>query len=372
MAWVVASREQPLGRLEERVMTKHTQVAEGVLARVKIMKVYVKAGSRAEELRNPALPRAASLAGEIAPGVPASPAHDLRFRGGRTISRLSYLNFFVGGAGSWTQSDVDSINQALAGAMSDPPLNNVMRQYFSNQPITTTFLGSHFVGESRPELVTETAAKGLVAMLFKGGQLAGLDFPNAVVNLMLPAGTVLTDGTGAGKAAMRVAAKRPDAKGSPESEEASSLAGLGGYHGSVDVGATRVYYAVGVYSQVLAGGKENGIAVFDAPWKNVVATFYHELNEARTDPDVDQAIATNTVDGVIGWNSDDGEECGDFPVFEAGRLRSLALVFQQVALASGASAPVQFQYSNAVHGPEGPIAQPHSLSIPHEIAGAIA
>lgn len=21
------------------------------------------------------------------------------------------------------------------------------------------------------------------------------------------------------------------------------------------------------------------------PWKNVVATFYHELNEARTDPD---------------------------------------------------------------------------------------
>jgi hypothetical protein len=27
--------------------------------------------------------------------------------------------------------------------------------------------------------------------------------------------------------------------------------------------------------------------VFDQPWKNVLATFYHELNEARTDPDVD-------------------------------------------------------------------------------------
>jgi len=34
----------------------------------------------------------------------------------------------------------------------------------------------------------------------------------------------------------------------------------------------------------------NGIPVFDEPWKNVVATFYHELNEARTDADVEDAI----------------------------------------------------------------------------------
>ena len=79
------------------------------------------------------------------------------------------------------QSDVDSINQALAAAMADASLNNVIRQYFSNQPISTTFLGSHFVGQKRPKLVTQTAAKDLVRKLFQGGQLAGLDFPNTVV-----------------------------------------------------------------------------------------------------------------------------------------------------------------------------------------------
>jgi hypothetical protein len=32
----------------------------------------------------------------------------------------------------------------------------------------------------------------------------------------------------------------------------------------------------------------NGIPAFDESWKNVVATFYHELVEARTDADVEQ------------------------------------------------------------------------------------
>jgi hypothetical protein len=346
-------------------MTKHADMKRSPATRVKIMKVYARPGSDAEKLRNPRLHRAAARPDELAPGLQPTPEHDLKFRGGRTIAQLSYLNFFVGGAGSWTQSDVDSVNQALAGAMADPSLNNVMRQYFANQPISTTFLGSHFVGQQRPKLVTETAAKDLVRKLFQGGQLAGLDFPNTVVCLMLPSGTVLTDGTGPGKA--RKSEEGKEKPGTPEKEEASSLAGLGGYHGSVDVGNTRIYYGVGVYSQKLPSGKENGIAVFDLPWKNIVATFYHELNEARTDPDVDQAIDTNTTDGVIGWNSDSGEECGDFPVFEAGDLGSLALVFQQVSLANGGSAPIQFQYSNAVHGPEGPISQPHALLIALEI-----
>jgi hypothetical protein len=328
------------------------------------MKVFVKYGSKAEKLRNPSFMRAALRPEEIAGGFPPTPDHDLKFRGGHTIAQLSYINFFVGGSSSWMQSDVDSINQALAAAMTEASLNNVMRQYFSNQPISTTFLGSHFVGQKRPKLVTETAAKDLVRKLFQGGQLAGIDFPNTVVCLMLPNGTVLTDGTEPG-----AAHKREDEKekpGTPEAEEASSLEGLGGYHGSVDVGSKRLYYAIGVYSQRLAG-KENGIVVFDVPWKNVVATFYHELNEARTDPDVDQAIETNATDGVIGWNSDSGEECGDFPVFEAQGEGSLALVFQQISLAQGGSAPIQFQYSNAVHGPEGPISQPHPLQIALEI-----
>jgi hypothetical protein len=117
-----------------------------------------------------------------------------------------------------------------------------------------------------------------------------------------------------------------------------------------------VYYAVGVYSEVLAGGITNGIPAFDAPWKNVVATFYHELNEARTDPDVEEANRTGSIN-LVGWTSRSGEECGDFPVFEA---NPLSKVFQEVPLVDGGrTVPVQFQYSNAVHGPEGPIPAPH-------------
>jgi Resolvase, N terminal domain len=74
-----------------------------------------------------------------------------------------------------------------------------------------------------------------------------------------------------------------------------------------------VYYSVGVYSQTEADGTVNGIPVFDQPWKNVVATFYHELNEARTDADVEGAIRAGNspnANSFLGWISDQGEECG--------------------------------------------------------------
>jgi hypothetical protein len=336
--------------------------------RMKIMRVVVRPGSVAEKKRHPRglMPRPAPDV--LAPGFRATPQHDLRYRGGHTIAHLQYLNFFVGGAASWAQGDVDNISGALARAMSDERLNNVMRQYFSNQPITTKFLGSHYTGSKRPALVTETSAKKLVAELWTNGQLGGIDVRNTVVNILLPRGTVLTDGSGKGRLDEDGTPKKRRRRGAPEAEEASSLEGLGGYHGSVDVSGRRIYFAVGVYSERLANGRENGIAVFDASRQNVVATFYHELNEARTDPDVDDAIRTGRVKGVIGWNSDEGEECGDFPVYEAGQLGNLALAFQQVHGAGAGALPVQLQYSNAVHGPEGPIDEPHHLQIPHEMA----
>lgn len=104
----------------------------------------------------------------------------------------------------------------------------------------------------------------------------------------------------------------------------------------------------------------NGIPVFSEPWKNVVATLYHELNEARTDPDVEDAIRNPydpNAERYLGWTSDRGEECGDYPIEEVGQLR---IIVREVPLTDGSGlVPVQFQYSNAVHGPEGPIPQPH-------------
>lgn len=323
---------------------------------MKLMRVLVRPRSVAEAKRHPATRRGPQPKA-LAPGFQPTPQHDLKFRGGRTISHLAYANFFVGGAAAWQKTDVDNINRALAAAMSDTKLNNVMCQYFANQTITTTFLGSHFLGTKKPVKVTERSATKMIADLFNGGQLKDVSFSSTVINLLLPSGTILTDGTGPGK-------DNDDddshPAGAPDAEEASSLEGLGGYHGSVDTGHQRIYYSVGVFSERLPNGRENGIAVFDQPWKNVVATFYHELNEARTDPDVDEAIKTGKVDGVIGWNSDDGEECGDFPVFEAEDAGSLSLVFRDVPV-QGGTAPIQLQYSNAVHGPEGPIAAPHAI-----------
>jgi hypothetical protein len=339
------------------------------------MKVFVRPGSEAHRMRSTAPGQSRARADEIAAPFQPQPSKDLKFRGGKTIPHLKYLNFYVGGKASWDQSDADSIDTTLANAMSDPRLNNVMRQYFANAPITTTFLGTQFVGSKRPRLVTQTSVKNLVKALFNGGQLSGVDFPSTVLNFLLPKGTVLTDGTGPGQQHEdddndeRGRGSRRTAKvaGAPEREQASSLAGLGGYHGSADIGQNRIYYSVGVFSQILPNGRENGIAIFTPAWKNVVATFYHELNEARTDPDVDIAIETGEVQGNIGWNSDDGEECGDFPVDEAGQIGDFTTVFQEVTVQGGGTSPVQFQYSNAVHGPEGPIALPHIAASPHEI-----
>jgi hypothetical protein len=114
----------------------------------------------------------------------------------------------------------------------------------------------------------------------------------------------------------------------------------------------KVYYSVGVFSDVLDNGTRNSIIAFDEPWKNVAGTFYHELCEARTDPDVEEANNTRNR-SLIGWTSRQGEEIGDFPIFED---RSLRRVFAEVPLANGrGNVPVQFQYSNRIHGPERPL-----------------
>jgi hypothetical protein len=146
-------------------------------------------------------------------------------------------------------------------------------------------------------------------------------------------------------------------------EESSSLEGLGGYHGSIRRSGVAICYTVDTYSERRPDGFRNGIPVFAEPWKNVVATVYHELNEASTDPDVEDAIRNASdpaAERFLGWTSDRGEECGDVPVEE---VRQLSEVVREVPLADGSgTVPVQFQYSNAVHGPEGPIPEPHRLN----------
>ncbi len=94
---------------------------------------------------------------------------------------------------------------------------------------------------------------------------------------------------------------------------------------------------------------DNGIPAFDQPWKSVVATFYHELNEARTDAAVEDVNATG--DGhLLGWYSQTGEgEIGDLPINEA---QDIGLVFKEVPLSDGSgTVPIQLMWSNAADGP---------------------
>lgn len=320
------------------------------------MNVYVARGSSAEK----AFRERAAIPEAIVPGIPPTPAHDLKNHGGKIIQDLRFTNFYIG-ADAWNHSDIANIDKALAAAMSDQDLNSVMVQYFPG-PISSTFDGSQNLPGPAPQIMSQGDIEQLVSTLYSQNKFSGHDLTSTVFNFLLPPGTVLnTDITTTG-AQQKKSPARSTRVVIPHDED-DSLHGLGGYHGSVHVSSTdTVYYSIGVYSETEADGTVNGIPVFDQPWKNVVATFYHELNEARTDADVEDAIRAGNdpnAENFLGWTSDQGEECGDFPVFEANN--DLTEVFQEVPLTDNSgTVPVQFQYSNAVHGPEGPIPQPHS------------
>jgi hypothetical protein len=323
-------------------------MADSKSSRPRPMNVFVRPGSKAELVcrryaakqkvsPKPELPQAEALAS----GFRRHTELNLQDNGGPIIRDLVYTNFFVGGSQAWNPQDIQKIDNSLSAAMSDQHLNNVLIQYFRGAPsITTTFRPSTILTDASPQSMSQAEVEALVTSLRNQGKLAGFDFANTVFNFLLPRGIVLTIDDGSGDEAPRAI--------SGETEEAaSSLNGLGGFHGSVNVAGNTVLYAVGVFSE-----GDNGIVAFDQSWKNVVATFYHELVEARTDAGVE--------DNSVAWVNQEtpSEEIGDIPMTLAGG--NLSKVMKEVALADGSgTVPIQFMWSNAVGGPEGPIAKAH-------------
>jgi hypothetical protein len=342
---------------------------------VRPLRVFVGHGTKAEKGFRSRMSMPETEA--IAPGVAPTPGHDLVFHGGHTIQDLVFTNFYVGGSAAWNASDIQDIDEALAAAMSDANLNNVMVQYFAPGKITSAFKPSQVLSGPPPKVVSQGDVEALALQLFQAGTLNGFDFISTVFNFMLPSGTILNTDTAPTNGAIAAQLEMPTdvKKGVPADDEEDSTQGLGGYHGSVHAGSGTnsqiVYYAVGVYSETLPDGTVNGIPVFDQSWKNVVATFYHELNEARTDADVEDAIRAGSDPSAtkfLGWTSKQGEECGDFPVAEA---NPLSQVFQEVHITDNSgTVPVQFQYSDAVHGPEGPRPTPDPFAGQAKAKGA--
>jgi hypothetical protein len=227
-------------------------------------------------------------------------AENLEFFGGKTLPRLEWTHVYLG---RWAAADRRHLDTALPAALNDARLNGVLAQYFPKQTIVSVFRGSE-TGPMPSRLMDKPAVEKIV------GSLA-LD---SLAVLLLPRGVVLSDG------------------------DVTSEHGLGGYHGSV----ARRYYAVSVYSE-----GTNGIVAFDAPWKNVCATVYHELQEARTDPDVEDAIRTGESK-YLGWYSPRGGEIGDIPIATS----PLHEVMREVPLADGSgTVPVQLMWSNKDEAP---------------------
>jgi hypothetical protein len=304
------------------------QVRPGSLAE---SRYYLRAALPGGTLRRP---RA------IVAGIDPAPVEDLIYFGGKVVPQMEFQNIYLGGAASWSDEDVDSIDNAILRAMRRKELNNVVAQYFPGATLGCDMRESFVVDEAKPRRLDERDVQAQVIAMYDSGLLKKSSLGSCLFNLILPSGTVLRFDT------------------------SSSLQGLGGYHGSVHFQRAgkriTLYYSANVYSQRLADGRENGIAVFDKPWKNVVGTLYHELNEFRTDADVNDANAKNN-DNLLGWVSRSGQEIGDQPIFAAGDAGDLRLVFKEVQdRPRKVRLPVQFMYSNVAHGAEGPIDRPHA------------
>jgi hypothetical protein len=285
----------------------------------------------------------------LAPGFQPQPAWNLVDSGGKTISDLLFVNRYVGPAGAWSPADMASIDAALSEAMSDANLQTVIQQYYP-APISSRMLPSAAHTTATAATMYKDTIEALAGELHTAGAIGAADPGNTVINMLLPPGVVLSDDFSPGYtppsgAAQSHAHRKAGVIRLDPDDAADSKHGLGGYHGSIHAaGGTTVYYAAGVYSE-----GANGIAVFDQPWKNVVATFYHELNEARTDADVEDVNRSGNA-GALGWYSQTGQgEIGDLPINEASDIHE---VFVEVALADGTgTVPIQLMWSNNDSGP---------------------
>ena len=297
-------------------------------------------------------------------GTNSTPGQDLRYRGGKILQNLSYVNLYLGGeAAGWTLDEVEKIDTNLAAAMTDQNLNHVIMQYFNNQPLGTAALASHPLTGPQPTTVSRGDIQRYMQYYSDKGYLNSYQLDSTIFNFLLPPGTILNDEDqpeNAAKTTADVEAEEERKRYAPEDEAGDSTGGLGGYHGSIHYKGRTLYYSVEVYSERRADGFANGIPVFPEPWKNICATLYHELCEYRTDPDVEDAIRdpyNPNSERFLGWTSDAGEEIGDYPLHAGVTLKDIVT---EVPLTNGqGKVPVQFNYSNAVHGPEGPIPAPN-------------
>ena len=211
------------------------------------------------------------------PGATNVETGHLTFHGGKVLRSPDVVPVYVGAYWQTTQGKQDRVRNdaAMAALVKDPGQTAIWKEYRGGPG--TTSPSKVLAAVSHREFSKEDV-EALVEAQIRAGNLDASD-PERVFTLVLPPGATLHDG------------------------EASSTAGLGGFHGNVTArDGHPVYYAVVVYSE-RSGDTVNGIDFTGTPIDNVTITESHEVTEAVTDPDVGLAIQSGDP-RYLGWYDD--------------------------------------------------------------------
>ncbi|HVP60022.1 MAG TPA: hypothetical protein VMT11_05665 [Myxococcaceae bacterium] len=201
----------------------------------------------------------------------------LTFHRGKVLRSPDVVPVYVGGYWQTLQGQHERARNdaAMAALVKDPGQTGLWREYGGGPGMTSP--SKVLAAVSRRDFSKEDV-EALVQAQVRSGAFDASD-PERIFTLVLPPGATLHDG------------------------EASSLSGLGGFHGNVTAkDGHPVYYAVVVHSQ-RTGSQVNGIDFTGTPIDNVTITESHEVTEAVTDPDVGLAIETGDPH-LLGWYDD--------------------------------------------------------------------
>lgn len=207
--------------------------------------------------------------------------------------------YWNGAAGKADRSHNDA---AMADLVKNRGMTGLWKEYGAG---TGTTSASRVLAEKNPTRLTQDALEALVTQQVKAGKFDTSN-PERVFMLVLPPGCELVGSDGS-----------------------SSQAGLGGYHGSVNVGGKEVYYAAIAYSE-RSGNRMNGIDFTGNPQDNLSIVESHEITEAVTDPNVevsqreDDFFKLGWYDDVTRWQAPGSPqlnvgkgEIGDIPILNA-------------------------------------------------------
>jgi hypothetical protein len=204
-------------------------------------------------------------------------APDLEYRGGKVLTNPAISSIYLGSYWNTVQGKNDSkFEDGFAKYLGQSKYTSVWAQYGVGKG---SFLGSSTAATTTtPKSVNEAQIKQIVAKQIASGSAPKPD-GKTIYTVYLPPGAVL---------------KAPGA---------TSLQGLGGYHGSYNDPKTgqKVYYAAIAYSK-----GNNGIDFTGKAQDNISITASHEWTEAATDPDVNN--------GKLGWYDDNLGEVADIPI----------------------------------------------------------